>query len=90
MADSVAVFFANGRAWAVEAPGQVVARYATPPLRSGWVNQPDRVAGQGAMVVVPVERGRAVLFGFRPQHRGQPHATFKLLFNAALFGGMTR
>ena len=90
MGDSVAVFFANGRAWDVASPGRVVARYATNPLRSGYVNAPERIAGKAAMVVVPVDRGRAVLFGFRPQHRGQPHATFKLLFNAALFGGMSR
>ncbi len=84
--DTVAVFFRNSRAFAVEEPAQVVASYADEPLLSGFVRYPERVAGRGALVVAPSGDGRAVLFGFRPQHRAQTHGTFKLLFNALLFG----
>jgi len=31
-----------------------------------------------------------VLLGFRTEHRGQPHATFKLLFNAIYLAGLEK
>ena len=40
------------------------------------------MAGRAAVVSVDMNPGRVVLFGLRPQHRGQTHATFPLLFNA--------
>ena len=82
--DTVAAFFANGRAFQVEAPARVVARYADDLLRSGYVRNAGRIVGAAALVEIPVGQGRVVLFGFRPQHRAQTHGTFKLLFNAVL------
>ena len=45
-------------------------------------------SGRAAVAEADVAAGRVVLLGFRTQHRGQPHATFKLLFNALYRGGM--
>jgi len=64
---------------------RVIGRYPTDPaalLLSGWVLHPERVAGRAALVEVKVGQGKAILFGFRPQYRGQSLATFPLLFNS--------
>ena len=77
----------GGRESTPEAPApavEVVARYAESDLlMSGWAMGEERhLAGEPAMVNVRLGSGNVVLFGFRPQFRGQPRATFKLLFNA--------
>ena len=38
--------------------------------------------GRAAVVAIEMNPGKVVLFGIRPQHRAQTHATFPLLFNA--------
>jgi len=61
----------------------VVARYPnTEVLASGWLKGEELMAGRAAVVQVDLNPGRIVLFGLRPQHRAQTHATFPLLFNA--------
>ncbi len=84
-----AAFFDQGRAYAVDAAAEtrvrVLARYAARDvLMSGWISGADRLAGQAAAVEVPVGRGRVVLIGFGVTFRGQPHGTFKWLFNPIL------
>ena len=65
----------------------VVAEYPTHDLlMSGWLLGERVIANRAAVIEAEVEKGRVVLLGFRTQHRGQPHGTFKLLFNALLLG----
>ena len=61
----------------------VIARYPNANVvASGWLKGEELMAGRAAVVSVEMNAGRIVLFGLRPQHRAQTHATFPLLFNA--------
>jgi hypothetical protein len=62
---------------------RVVARYPDQNLlMSGWLVGERYLSGRAAVLDVPLGRGRVVLLGLRPGHRGQAHGTFKLLFNS--------
>ena len=52
------------------------------PLRSGWAWGQNYLEGGTAAFEASVGKGK--VFGFGPEitFRGQPHATFKFLFNA--------
>src|SRR6266550_2583283 len=82
--DSLDIYFENSAAFTVSAPARALATYPQQPLRSGYARFQERLAGKAALVEAPVGSGRVILFGFRPQFRGQTHGTFKLLFNAVL------
>ena len=89
MPDTAAVYFTNSTTFDVPAgsTARIVARYpqrAEDILLSGYLQGAANIAGKAALVEAPLGRGRVVLFGFRPQHRGQAVGTFKLLFNALL------
>jgi hypothetical protein len=65
-------------------PVDIVASYAKEDiLMSGWaLGEETYIAGKAAVVKVDVGAGEVVLFAFRPQFRGQPRGTYKLVFNA--------
>lgn len=77
-------WFEQGLAFETQDAGaRIIARYGTGnPLLSGWLLGGDRIAGKGAIVEARAGRGRLILFGFRPQYRGQSLATLPFLFNA--------
>ena len=82
---NLSAYFINSSAFAVtsaDANVRVVARYAKENvLRSGWLLGEDKLRGQIALAEVSVGKGRVVLFGFRPQHRGQAWGTLPLIWN---------
>jgi hypothetical protein len=62
---------------------RVIARYASEKLlRSGWLRGEDKLKNKIALAEVPMGKGRIILFGFRPQHRGQTWGTFPFIWNA--------
>ena len=71
------------RAPATRFPATAVSRYSdTVLLESGWIRGGELIADQPAIVEVEYGGGYIELLGFGVQRRGQPHGTFKLLFNA--------
>ena len=88
----VIAFSSGGQAWDVtllpefnegDREVRVLARYAKAKLlASGWLSGEKAVLGKPALLEARVGAGRLILFGFRPQHRGQTFGTFKLLLNA--------
>jgi hypothetical protein len=90
MPPSTAAFFDAPIAFETTAPGPdmqrwVLASYpedAQDVLLSGWIRGPERITRKAAAVALTYGKGKIVLFGFRPQHRGQTHATFPLVFNS--------
>jgi hypothetical protein len=78
-------YFINSSAFeaAADANVRVIARYARENvLLSGWLLGEDKLRGQIALAEVGLGKGRVVLFGFRPQHRGQTWGTLPLIWNA--------
>jgi hypothetical protein len=83
-----AVWFENSPAFEISDPSQAtaVATYQTSgnPLLSGWLLGGSKLNGKAALVDAKLGRGHVVLYGFRPQYRGQPNSTYPLIWGALL------
>jgi uncharacterized membrane protein YgcG len=83
-----AIWFENSPAFEISDPSTVtaVATYQTTgnPLLSGWLLGAPKLNGKAALVDAKLGRGHVVLYGFRPQYRGQANATYPLIWGALL------
>ncbi len=88
MPDKAAVFADGSPVFETEDgfSGEVLARYADAgtPLLSGYLIGEKYLAGKAAALDVAVGSGHIVLLGFRPEWRGQPFGSFRVLFNAVI------
>lgn len=64
-----------------------VAWFGPNPLRSGWAWGEGYLNGTVAAVEARVGGGKLYLLGPEITFRGQPHGTFKFLFNAIALAG---
>jgi hypothetical protein len=90
MPERAKVFVDNSPAFATLEgfEGVALAKYAKAgsPLLSGYLLGEKYLQGNAAALDVKKGRGHVVLIGFRPQWRGQPFGTFRVVLNAAFFG----
>jgi hypothetical protein len=81
----IAIWSEGSPAWEIPSGSQAraAARYPLSDiLASGWLLGEEHLSGRAAIIEYPKGSGRIILFGLRPQYRGQSYLTFKLLFNA--------
>jgi hypothetical protein len=91
MPDKAKIFFSRSPVFTTTEgfDGVALARYqeSGSPLLSGFLLGEEYLHGFAAALDVRHGNGHVVLLGFKPQWRGQPFGTFRILFNAALFHG---
>ena len=83
--ESIPIWFEESPAFEIppDSPARAIAKYPeTDVLVSGWLLGEKHLANRAALVEVPVGKGRAILFGMRPQYRAQSYLTMNLIWNA--------
>jgi hypothetical protein len=87
---TVPVWFETSPSFRVSGDARSVASYTSDKsLLSGWILGPEKLKGTSAIADDTVGKGHIVLFGFRPQYRGQSEVTYKFLFNSLLYATST-
>ncbi|MCU1385112.1 MAG: hypothetical protein JWL71_3809, partial [Acidobacteria bacterium] len=95
MADRAMVFYDESPAFRLQPEAAMkgvkpIAWYdSAAPLRSGWAWGQQYLDQAVSIIEAPVGKGHVVLFGNEVNWRGQPHGTFKLLFNGVYYGSAT-
>ena len=88
----VAAKFANSPGYVVDVESsgdvQILAQYPSedPLLMSGLIMGEELLRDKAAAVRIGYGNGSIIMLGFRVQHRGQTHGTYKLLFNSIYSG----
>ena len=89
MPERAAILVTNSPVFTTEEgfEGAALAKYRDfgSALLSGFLLGEKRQQGYAAALDVRHGEGHVILFGFRPQWRGQPLGTFRTLFSAALY-----
>lgn len=68
----------------------IAARYPDDNLLlSGWIYGDRLIRQKSTILDVPYGRGHLILLAFPVQNRAQPYGTFKLLFNAVFYSGLS-
>jgi hypothetical protein len=92
MSDKTEFFFENNPSFKLKPDAQ--AKGVTPvawfesdkPVRSGWGWGQGYLKDSVAVVDAQVGKGKLFMFGPEITYRGQPHGTFKFLFNGIYYG----
>lgn len=89
MQSSTAVWFESGPVFAPAEDNSNVRTVVSYPARdvlaSGWLLGEEYVAERAAVIDVSFGDGHLLLFGIRPQYRGQSYSAFKLFFNGLFY-----
>lgn len=93
MGDKLDVFFDNSPVFRLKPEASMkdvrpVAWFdSDKPLRSGWAWGQKYLQDGVAVAEASIGKGKLFLFGPEITFRGQPHGTFKFLFNGIYYGG---